>query len=540
MENFSHFGVMFDCSRNAVLSIESFKRMVSCLKKMGYNTALLYLEDTYEIEGEPYFGYLRGRYSKNELKEMDAYASGLGIELIPCIQTLAHLNGMVRWACYNEIVDAIDTLLVDNEKTYQLIDKMFKTCAECFKTRKINIGMDEAFALGRGKHLQLHGYEESINIYLRHLKKVANIASNYGFEPAIWSDMVYSALTKEGYYNLEIGNPESIKKEIPDNVSLIYWDYYHEEKDFFSKMIDNHKTLGRSLVFAGGIWTWSGFTPQNDYALRTILPSIEACKEGGVKDYFLTAWKDNGGECSFFACLPSLFYASEVAKGIVSLETIKEDFFTTFGVKWDDFDLFNLPNIIGTTKDKKNYENPSKYLFYNDPLLGICDLAVSKGDSKLYQEHAAALFEALPRLGEYGYLARYYGRLCEFLALKNSLGVELRNSYQSGNREKLIEIKSSLTNLYGALDAFLIAFREAYYYENKPHGFDVQVIRIGGLKARLEETERRLNEYLNGEITSIPELEETILDANGESGEKSDGKAKVLNNWAFNASVNSL
>ena len=32
----------------------------------------LYTEDVYEPEGEAYFGYLRGRYTKRELKELDA------------------------------------------------------------------------------------------------------------------------------------------------------------------------------------------------------------------------------------------------------------------------------------------------------------------------------------------------------------------------------------------------------------------------------------------------------------------------------------
>ncbi|MDE5897442.1 MAG: beta-N-acetylhexosaminidase, partial [Clostridia bacterium] len=93
---FEKLGVMIDCSRNAVLSKEAFFRMAEILAKLGYNTIRLYTEDTYEVEGEPYFGYLRGRYSKQELKEMDAFAAGLGIELVPCIQTLAHLNAIFR------------------------------------------------------------------------------------------------------------------------------------------------------------------------------------------------------------------------------------------------------------------------------------------------------------------------------------------------------------------------------------------------------------------------------------------------------------
>ncbi|MCI8459751.1 MAG: beta-N-acetylhexosaminidase, partial [Clostridia bacterium] len=75
MNIYKRFGAMLDCSRNAVLNISAVKRLIDGLAKMGYNTLELYTEDTFEVEGEPYFGYLRGRYSGAEIKEIDAYAS---------------------------------------------------------------------------------------------------------------------------------------------------------------------------------------------------------------------------------------------------------------------------------------------------------------------------------------------------------------------------------------------------------------------------------------------------------------------------------
>ena len=94
MKNFDTFGVMIDMSRNAVMSLDGLKRFLPLLKKMGYNCVMLYTEDTYEVDGEPYFGYMRGRYSKTEMKEIDDFADGLGMTVIPCIQTLAHLNAI--------------------------------------------------------------------------------------------------------------------------------------------------------------------------------------------------------------------------------------------------------------------------------------------------------------------------------------------------------------------------------------------------------------------------------------------------------------
>ena len=61
------------------------------------------MEDTIQVEEEPYFGYMRGALTCEELKEADAYAEIFGIELRPFIQTLAHLNQIVRYEEYQKI-----------------------------------------------------------------------------------------------------------------------------------------------------------------------------------------------------------------------------------------------------------------------------------------------------------------------------------------------------------------------------------------------------------------------------------------------------
>ena len=46
--------------------------------------------------------------------------------------------------------------------------------------------------------------------------------------------------------------------------------------------------------------------------------------------------------------------------------------------------------------------------------------------------------------------------------------------------------------------------------ENKPHGFDVQDHRLGGLLQRMRSCMERLQDYRDGRIEAIPELEEKI------------------------------
>ena len=246
---------MLDCSRNAVKTVKEIKHIIDVLKKCNYNQILLYIEDTFELDGEPYFGYLRGRYTKEELKEIDRYAVSQGFEVVPCIQTLAHLNQIFRWNAYTDINDLSDVLLCGNEKTYNLINKMFDTVAECFSSNKVNIGMDEAYLVGYGKY---RGDKTEIiqsDVFINHVNKVYELAKKHGLECLMWSDMFYRVCSNGKYYfEPKVQFKKELVEKLPKDITLIYWDYYHYKSTDYEKMYNCHKQFSNKIAFAGGIW----------------------------------------------------------------------------------------------------------------------------------------------------------------------------------------------------------------------------------------------------------------------------------------------
>ena len=150
-------GAMIDMSRNAVMNVKTVKFTMRKMALMGMNCYMLYTEDTYEIENRPFFGYMRGAYTKDEIRELDSYALKLGIELIPCVQMLGHLATHLRWAAAGKYKDTANALLAGADETYALIDDMLKTISETFTTRRIHIGMDETHDLGTGAYLNKNG-----------------------------------------------------------------------------------------------------------------------------------------------------------------------------------------------------------------------------------------------------------------------------------------------------------------------------------------------------------------------------------------------
>ena len=534
----TELGVLLDCSRNAVISTEGLKRFLPYLEKMGYNYLYLYTEDTYEICNEPLFGYMRGGYSVSEIKEADRLCRAHNVELRPCIQTLAHTGRLFSWRKFADIRDTADILLADDEKTYAFIDKMFASAAQCFTSRNIHIGMDEAYLLGRGRYADRHGFRDSADIFYSHLKRVCEIAEKYGFTPTIWSDMLFRKTAGGNSYADMTGDAPG-RTLLPENLRIAYWDYFEKDERVYSRKIRAHKAFGRDITFAGGAISWCGFHSANHVSLDRIPKAIRACRRNGIGDILMTVWGDNGGECPFYAVLPSLFYAAECARGEFSPENAKEKFARTLGENWDDFLLFDLrmpPDI--TVQD--DIASGAKEFLYCDYFNGRFDSTVRENcpEREIYRGYAERFTRAAENSRSFGYLFECYALLCGVLYSKYDLGAVTRAAY----RRKDIKALKALLNRYAEvlrrIEKFAATFEKAWFYNYKPNGFDVQDLRLGGIIMRTKSCMRRIDDYVNGKITKIDELETPLADYYG--GEEFEKKVPFLNCYTDIATANKL
>ena len=520
MKNFDRLGVMIDCSRNAVPNIKGLKRFLKTVSEMGYNTAMLYTEDTYEVENEPYFGYKRGRYSMDELREIDAYAKSVGIELVPFIQTLAHLAPLKRWRAYrHKVFDIDDILLIDEPRTYQLLENIFSTLAKTFSSRRIHIGMDEAHHVGLGKYMDKYGYTDRYSLLMKHLNKVCEIAKKYGFENIMAAGDLFFSLAPGVFCSDEVKDfPPEITKNIPEGFEIVHWDYFGTEEKRYDAMLISSKKLSENTWFSGGAWTWGTFSPHNRYSIKRNAIAIPSCVKNGVRNTFFTLWGDDGGECAYESVLPALMHASALAHDMDEDE-MKQRFLEITGESFDDFKDLDLPNYIfgeNVPVESPYFQhsacNYCKTHLYDDPFLGIMSANLVPVDKTLLGEYAKRLHALADKSENYAYLYNTMSSLCDVLSSKLTLATETRALYKKGDKEGLAGlIESGYNECISKLKPFFEYFSAQWHYINKPYGFEVQEARIGGLMLRLTSCRDRLQKYVNGEISSIEELEEDVL-----------------------------
>jgi hypothetical protein len=481
---FDDLTFMTDCSRSAVLSVEGAKSLLRYLAVMGYNAFQLYTEDTYEVKDYPYMGYMRGRYTKEELSEIQNYCNIFGIELVPCIQTLAHLGQALRWGAHKDIKDIYNILLIDEEKTYEFIEALIRTCSETFTSRRINIGMDEAFLVGLGNYINKHGFTDRSTLMSKHLKRVVEICKKYGYQPMMWSDMFFYLQFKGNYWVSEGEFSETVKDLIPEEVSIVYWDYNSVDPARYDKMFTLHKDLHDDISFAGGAWKWSGFTPNNTFSLKASEIALKEAIKHNVKKVIATAWGDDGCEASVYSIFPTLQLYSDMNYHQTA-EYLKENFHTTFGIEFDDFMLVDSPNLLPKNDFSSPFVNPSKYMLFQDALMGLFDLHVLENeDGEYFRQTAEKVHEfasSLPNESPWKTLFEGTKLLCDVLGNKCDLGIKIRKQYKAGNKEELRKIaEQDIPEIITGINSYYTQFKKLWMETNKAIGLEVHDIRYGG------------------------------------------------------------
>ena len=503
MKKFDTLSVLLETSSGITPKPETVKRFIKIISEMGYDRLYLGMADAYKIEGEPYFGYKRGGYTKRDFKEMDEFAKDCGVELVPQIQLLGHLHYLKKFPCYTELFDTEDTLIVGEERVYELIEKMIKTVSEGLSSRTIHIGLDETFGLGTGNYLKNHPPKDKKELIIEHIDRVQKILDKYGYKSVkAWGDM----LTEKGDFKY---SPQEVKERLPKNMSVVVWNYEEKSEEKLFGLIDEGRKVSDRVEFAGAVWKYLGFGPNNAFSADCILSQMKSCFKHGVKDYIVTLWADAIAPCSNFAALPSLYAAAEYANGTIeSLCDIDKDRFRkTAGIGYDE--LYALEYLDNPFKESCTTRSSSSvWALYSDVLLGNFDTLIPKNADQAYMKLASEYKNSFG--GEYGYIFRMSAALCETLAVRSDISARIRDAYAAKDISAMREIVPRVEKLKSKLKEFTDEFKNYYFHDNMSFGIEVYHIRLGGLIQRAEYTQERLNAFINnGE--RIEELEGGIL-----------------------------
>ena len=514
---FETIATMVDASRCGVPTVQSFYRLADRLALMGYNMIMLYIEDLIKLPTKKYFGYMRGRYTCEEVQAIDDYCFAYGIEVVPCLECYGHMEKYLFWGEAEPIKDTSSVLLAREPQTFAFLDELISTVSSCVRSKKIHIGMDESWDMGRGGFLTKHGYVPPFKIFTEYMQELSAIIDKYSLQPYMWSDMYFRFCDTSGYqmyYSKDFNIPKEVADGIPQNMTLVFW-HYGEAPKCDDYMLKKHLELNRGVMYAGGFWDWVGHFPEHDYAMESCEFSLNACRDNGVKDVMATMWRNDNTECDLFASLFDLsFFAEKCYDRQAGKEKLKVRFQASIGGNYDAFYAMRLYH--NTKKEGESYYNFSnrffgKPLFWQDIMEGLYDCLLFE---KPMSEHYTACVAEMKKYqgGEWAYLYDLALKVFDYLAIKTKIAENLVPAYNNGDKETLKLIANKwLPLLKDKTTAVHKAHKESWFKTYKSFGWGNLDIRYAGVSARCDTAQMQIMQYLNGETDVLETLEEERL-----------------------------
>lgn len=512
---FKNNGLFLDLARNAALNVESLKYFLRKSAVMGMNTLTFYLEDMFEVEGYPYFGYMRGRYSKAQLKELCVYGEKLGVEIIPYVEFFGHMEKFFGYLSSAPYRSDARTFLIGSEPTYKLIEDMVRSLRESFLTNKICVGGDEVFEANKGVYQEINGVRPIEDVFFEHANAVYDIAVKYGFKPFLSNDMYFyfqnNYTIPDAYYCCvdTVDFDEEIKNKVPENMGKIFWNYIEQDEDKMVRLMNLSKKLGGETMWLGSARMWQSLCVQYTPTLQNATIGINACKRSGIDVMSFCTFEDSG-EVSHFLVLPALLVCAQLDySGNYDEEEIQKKVKFLLGTDFIDYLEMERVDFI---HQNGHTEFASKYLLYNDPLIGLLDKEIEGMDLKSYYHKLLCDYENRGNgTGPIKLSFDQFKGMISVLELKADFGLRLKAAYDSDDREMLKALADEALEIINRYEKLMNLDREMFTKYYIGFGSEKFEMRKGTMIARFKTVRYRIEKYLAGEIEKIDELEEEKL-----------------------------
>ena len=296
---------------------------------------------------------------------------------------------------------------------------------------------------------------------------------------------------------------EAVRKKIPPEIRLCYWDYYHDNIAFYEKNIQLHRELSSNPLVASGVWTWGSFWCNLNQVFKAALPCIQACRQTGISELFFTMWGDNGGFCLYDSALAGLELCSGVAYG----EMGEDDLLYSqrfHAICDEDYNLYKTTaQLLGCYAEK---------ILWDDPLQGNILLTCEYNNMLTnYSKNLTALTRELNLQNKLSAPLEVIRLLAAVLLDKINLRQELLLAYSQKDYNALwILAEERIAPILYRLEKFDDAFRADWLNSAKPFGLEVIQRRNAGVAVRYRELRRVLLDYLNGTLSGIAELDASL------------------------------
>ncbi len=277
--DFPHRGLMLDVSRGKVPTRATLEGLVDLCLRLKLNTLMLYVEHTFRFRRHPRIGEGCAPLAAETLRALDLYAAERHVELVPCLQSLGHMEHLLRLPEYAELAETERrwTLSPSHPGSYALLADLYAELLPNFRSALFNANCDEPYDLEHGPSAEAAAQLGPGGVFLEHVRRIRDLAKAHGKRTMIWADVVHA-------------HPERIP-EIDRDLLLLDWWY---EADFDADRVARFAEHGLDFWVCPGTSSWNCLFPRVPNSLQNISRYAEAGRRHGASGLLVTDWGDFG------------------------------------------------------------------------------------------------------------------------------------------------------------------------------------------------------------------------------------------------------
>ena len=286
-------GYMLDISRGRMPKLETIKTMIDFLSALKYNEFQLYFEGMcFDYSAYPGYTSDFDCLTPEDIRELDQYCADRYVDLVPNQNSFGHLACWLEHPQFRHLglyegdmtPGTLNPLL---EESYEFVQNLYESVLPHFRSKFVNIGLDEAYGLGRyqiEEYCREHGKDA---VFMQWLNKLNDITTKkYGKTVMFWSDMIY--------------NYQSLYHQIPKDAIALEWGYDLIQSQMMTEHCISFKNAGIKYYVCPSCNTHMAFTGRFDVTSFNIRTSAELATRFGAEGILLTDW-GNAGHPHFLA-----------------------------------------------------------------------------------------------------------------------------------------------------------------------------------------------------------------------------------------------
>lgn len=310
-------GAMLDVSRDRVPTRSTLERLVDLLALARFNQLQLYLEHAFAYRDHREVWQHADPLTPADIRWLDRLCTERGIELVANQNCFGHFGrwlALDRYRSRAEAPDGVDvalgvhlepTVLAPTQANADFALALVEELLECFSSRKVNIGCDETFELGRGVSAAECAARGTGRVYVDHLRRLTGPLVDRGYEVQVWADVLRShphlagELAEEVVpiaWAYEAPVPEGDRFVAPAALQPLLDDLGMDLDGFygFEANLGPLAEAGIHAWVAPGTSAWNSLVGRVDNALANQIDAAEAARRHGAGGFLVTDWGDGG------------------------------------------------------------------------------------------------------------------------------------------------------------------------------------------------------------------------------------------------------